>query len=74
MPWLLGYRKLFKKSVRSVAHRPGAQTSGTQFAVIFDVGLKPRPVVLHTYGMKGLCLAKVSCKGMVVRVLKNTES
>ena len=26
------------------------------------------------YGMKGLHLAKVSCEGMVMQVLKNTES
>ena len=44
-------------------------TSGAQFAVILDVGLKSQPVVLHTYGVKGLCFAKVSCKGMVVQVL-----
>ena len=55
-------------------HRLGARTSGARFAVIRDVGFKSRPVVLHTYGMKGLCLAKVSCKGMVVHVLKNMES
>ena len=50
-----------------MAHRLGMQTSGTWFSVIFDVGLKPRPVVLHTYSVKGLRLAKVSCEGMVVR-------
>ena len=61
-----GNRKLFEKSVRSMAHRLGVQTSGAQFAVILDVGLKSRPVVLHTYGMKGLHLAKMSCEGMVV--------
>ena len=55
-------------------HRLGARTSGAQFAVILDVGLKSRPVVLHMYSMKGLRLAKVSCKGMVMRILKNTES
>ena len=57
-----------------MAHRLGAQTSGAQFAVILDIGLKSRPVVLHTYGVKGLRLAKVSCEGMVMQVLKNTES
>ena len=41
-------------------------TGGAQIAVIFDVGLKSQTVVMHMYGMNGLCLAKVSCKGMVV--------
>ena len=63
---------LCKKSVRPMAHRFCVGTGGAQFAVILDVGLKSRPVVMHTYGVKGLRLAKVSCEGMVVRVLKNT--
>ena len=69
-----GIGSCLRKSIRSMAHKLGARTSGARFAVILDVGLKSRPVVLHTYGVKGLRLAKVSCEGMVVRVLKNTES
>ena len=60
--------------LRWMAHRLGVRTSGAQFAVILDIGLKSRPVVFHTYSVKGLHLAKVSCEGMVVHVLKNTES
>ena len=48
------------------------RTGGAQFAVILDVGLKSQPVVMHTYGVKGLHLAKVSCEGMVMQVLENT--
>ena len=72
IPRLLGNWKLFKKSVRSMVHRLCMGTSGAQFAVILDIGLKSQPVVMHTYDMKGLRLAKVSCEGMVMQVLKNT--
>ena len=54
-----------------MAHRFGMHTSGTQFAVVLDIGLKSGPVVLCMYGVKGLHLAKVSCKRVVVRVLEN---
>ena len=37
-----------------MAHRLCTETSGAQFAVVFNVGLKSWPVVLHTYGMKSL--------------------
>ena len=49
-------------------------TGGAQIAVILEVGLKSRPVVMHMYSVKGLRLAKVSCEGMVMQVLKNMKS
>ena len=49
-----------------MAHGFGMHTSGAQFAVVLDVGLKSQPVVLHTYDVKGFCLAKVSCKRVVM--------
>jgi len=49
-------------------------TDGTQLAVVFDIDQKSRPIVLHADLVKSLCLTKVTCKGVVVRVLENTES
>jgi len=40
-------RKLLEKSVRSVVHRFGAGADGTQFAVVFDVDWKSRPIIVH---------------------------
>ena len=57
-----------------MAHRFGAGTGGTRFAVVFDVDRKSRPVVVHTDLVKSLCLTEMTCKGVVVQVLKNTES
>ena len=66
-----GTGSCLRKSIRPMVYRLCAGIGGAQFAVILDVGLKSWPVVMHMYGVKGLCLAKVSCEGMVVRVLKN---
>ena len=49
-------------------------TSGAQFAVVFDEDQESRPGILHPDCMKSLGLTEMTCKGMVVRVLQNTES
>ena len=49
-------------------------TSGAQFAVVFDEDQKSGPGILHSDCMKCLGLTKMTCKGMVVRVLQNMES
>src|SRR5882724_13311118 len=72
IPRLLGNRKLLEKSVGFVVHRFGMGTSGARFAVVLDVDWKSGPIVLHTELMKGLRLTGMTCKGMVVQVLKNT--
>src|SRR5882672_3165124 len=74
IPRLLGNWKLLEKSIRSVAHRFGAGTDGTRFAVVFDIDQKSGPIVVHADLVKSLCLTEVTCKGVVVRVLKNMES
>ena len=74
IPRLLRNQKLLEKSVGSVAHRFGVGTDGTQFAVVFDIDWKSRPIVVHSDLVKSLCLTKVTCKGVVMQVLKNTES
>ena len=66
IPRLLRNQKLLERSVRSVAHRFGAGTGGTRFAVVFDVDQKSGPVVVHTDLVKSLCLTEMTCKGVVV--------
>src|SRR5882724_1856337 len=70
IPRLLGNRKLLEKSVGFVVHRFSVGTSGARFAVVLDIDWKSRPIVLHMDLMKGLCLTKMTCKGMVMRVLE----
>ena len=48
-------------------------TGGARFAVVFDEDWKTGPTILHADCMKCLGLTKMTCKGMVVRVLQNTE-
>ena len=66
IPRLLGDRKLLEKYVRFMAHRFGVRTSGTRLAVIFDVGRKSRPILVHANLVECLCLTKMSCKGVVM--------
>ena len=65
---------MFEKSVRSVAHRLGTGTGSAQFSVVFNKVRKSRPVIVTVNLVKHLRLTVMSCKGMIVRVLKNTES
>src|SRR5882724_9483409 len=74
IPRLLGNRKLLEKSVGFVAHRFGLGTSGARFAVVFDIDWKSGPIVLHMDLMSGFRLTEMTCKGVVVRVLKKTYS
>ena len=48
-------------------------TSGARFAVVFDKDWKSRPGILHADCMKCLGLTEMTCKGVVMRVLQNTE-
>jgi len=63
IPRLSGNRKLLEKSIRFMTHRFGMGTSGTGFAVVFDIGRKSRPIVMHADLVECLCLTKMSCKG-----------
>src|SRR6266481_439072 len=74
IPWPLRNGKLLEKPVWSVVHRFGARTSGARFAVVLDIGRESGPVVVEANLVKGLGLTIMSCKGMVVRVLKNTKA
>ena len=49
-------------------------TSGARFAVVFDEDRESRPGILHLDCMKCLGLTEMTCKGMVMQVLQNTES
>ena len=49
-------------------------TDGTRLAVVFDIDQKSGPIVVHADFVKSLCLTKMTCKGVVVQVLKNMES
>ena len=57
-----------------MAHGFCMGTGGAQFAVVFDEVQKSRPSILHVDCMKCLGLTKMTCKGMVMRVLQNMES
>ena len=74
IPRLLGNQKLLEKSVGFVAHRFGTGTSGTQLAVVLDIDGKSGPVVMHVDLVQCLHLTKMSCKGVVMQILKNMES
>ena len=56
-----------------MAHRFGARTGGARFSVVFDIGQESGPVVVEADLIKGLGLTIMSCKGMVMRVSKNTK-
>jgi len=49
-------------------------TGGARFAVVFDEVGKSRPVIITANLVKRLRLTVMSCKGMIMRVLKNTKS
>ena len=66
IPRLLRNQKLLEKSLRFMVHRFGTGTSGTQLAVVFDIGRKSRPIVVHVDLVECLCLTEMSCKGVVV--------
>ncbi len=57
-----------------MVHGFGTRTDGAQLAVVFDVGQESGPVVVEADLVKGLGLTIMSCKGMVMRVLKNTKA
>ena len=48
-------------------------TGGARFAVVFDEDWESRPGILHADCMSCLGLTEMTCKGMVVRILQNTE-
>jgi len=56
-----------------VAHKFGTGTDGTQLAVVLDVDQNSGPVIVHADFVKSLCLTEITCKGMDMQVLKNTE-
>src|SRR5882672_6655460 len=74
IPRLLGNQKLLEKSIGSVAHRFGVGTDCTQLAVVFDVDQKSGPIIVHLDLVKSHFLTEMTCKGVVVQVLENTES
>ena len=57
-----------------MAHGFGMGTDGARLAVVFDVGQESGPIVVEADLVKGLGLTIMSCKGMIVRVLKNTKA
>ena len=57
-----------------MAHGFCAGTGSARFSVVFDEVRKSGPSILHADCMKCLGLTKMTCKGMVVQVLQNTES
>src|SRR6266481_9765885 len=74
IPWPLRNGKLLEKPVWSVAHRFGMGTDDARLAVVFDVGQESRPVVIEVNLVNGLGLTMMSCKRMVMRVLKNMKA
>ena len=48
-------------------------TSGAQSAEVFNLDQETRPGILHLDCVKCLGLTEMTCKGMVMSVLQNTE-
>ena len=57
----------------NTAHRFGMGAGGAGFAVVLDKDGKSRPVVVHLDLVECLHLTEMSCKGVIMGVLENTE-
>jgi len=64
---------LLENSIGLVAHRFGMETNGTQFVGVLDIDRKYGTIVVHADLMECLHLTKMSCKGVIIQILKNTE-
>ena len=74
VPRLLGHWELLQKSVRFVTQGLGSFASGARVTELLDKSTKIRPNVVATYCFKGFVLPDMSCKDMIMFVLKDFES
>ena len=74
VPRPLGHWELLQKSVRFVTWGLGSFASGARVTELLDKSTKIRPNVVATYCFKGFVLPDISCKDMIMFVLKDFES
>ena len=74
VPRLLGHRELLQKSVRFVTRGFGSFASGARVTELLDKSTKIRPNIVVMYCFKGFVLPDMSCKDMIMFILKDFES
>ena len=74
VPGPLGYQKLLQKSVRFMMRGFGPFASGARVTELLDKSMKIRPDVVATYCFEGFVLPDMSCKDMIMFILKDFES
>ena len=73
VPRPLGHRELLQKSVRFVTRGFGSFASGARVTELLDKSMKIRPNIVTTYCFKGFVLPDMSCKDMIMFILKDFE-
>ena len=74
VPRPLGHRELLQKSIRFVMRGFGSFASGARVTELLDKSTKIRPNIVATYCFKGFVLPDMSCKDMIMFILKDFES
>ena len=73
VPRPLGHRKLLQKSVRFITRGFGPFASGARVTELLDKSMKIRPNVVTMYCFKGFVLPNMSCKDVIMFILKDFE-
>ena len=74
VPRPLRHWKLLQKSVRFMTRGLGPFASGARVTELLDKSMKIRPNVVMMYCFKGFVLPDMSCKDMIMFILKDLES
>ena len=73
VPRLLRHQKLLQKSIRFMMRRFGPFASGARVSELLDKCVKVRPNIVTMYCFKGFVLPNMSCKDMIMFILKDFE-
>ena len=73
VPRLLVHWELLQKSVRFMTRGFGSFASGARVAELLDKSMEVRPNVVMTYCFEGFVLPDMSCKDMIMFILKDFE-
>ena len=74
VPRLLRHQELLQKSIRFMMRGFGSFASGARVTELLDKSMKIRPNVVTMYCFKGFVLPNMSCKDMIMFILKDFES
>ena len=73
VPRPLRHRELLQKSIRFMTRGFGSFASGARVTELLDKSTKIRPNIVAMYCFKGFVLPYMSCKDMIMVILKDFE-